>query len=87
MPSPATGAMLHNVSVNAREKTRCAIALGGLVKVKAGSGAWNYRMKYTIVRPNEEKITPIWIRRGLIELSTMSHGCTPLGAFPLIIAR
>jgi len=46
------------------------------VKVKAGSGAWTYRMKDTIVRPNEEKISPKWVRRGVIELSTISNGST-----------
>jgi hypothetical protein len=46
------------------------------VKVKAGSGAWIYRMEDTLVRPNEEKISPKWVRRGLIEFSTMSNGST-----------
>jgi hypothetical protein len=46
------------------------------VKVKAGSGTWTYRRKYTLVRPNEERISPKWVRRGLIEFSTMSNGCT-----------
>jgi len=44
--------------------------------VKAGSGAWTSRMKYTFVQSNEEKISPKWVRRGLIELSTMSNGST-----------
>ena len=46
------------------------------MKVKAGSGAWTYRMEYTIVQSNEEKISLQCIRRGLIELSTMSNGST-----------
>ena len=33
-------------------------------------------MKDTLVRPNEEKISPKEVRRGLIELSTMSNGST-----------
>ena len=44
------------------------LAIGGLVKVKAGSGVRTYRMKDTLVRPNEEKISQKWVRRGLIEL-------------------
>jgi hypothetical protein len=52
------------------------------VKVKAGSGAWTYRMKYTIVQSNEEKTSPKCVRRGLIELSTMSNGSTLLSTIP-----
>jgi hypothetical protein len=47
-----------------------------LVKVKVGTGAWTYRMKYPIVQSNEEKISPKCVLRGLIELSTMSNGST-----------
>jgi hypothetical protein len=43
--SLAVGATLHHLSVNAREKTPCEMAVGGLVKVKAGTGTWAYRMK------------------------------------------
>ena len=49
-----------------------------MVKVKVGTGAWTYRMKYPIVQSNEEKISPKCVLRGLIELSTMSNSCTPL---------
>ena len=34
------------------------MAVGGLVKVKAGRGAWAYRMKYPTVQSNEEKTSP-----------------------------
>jgi hypothetical protein len=76
VPSPAAGAMHTNLSVNAREKTPSEIAVGGLVKVKAGTGVWTYRMKYPTVQSNEEKISSKFVRRGLIELSTISHGST-----------
>jgi hypothetical protein len=46
------------------------------VKVKAGSGVRTYRMKDTLGRPNEEKISQKWVRRGLIELSTISNSST-----------
>jgi hypothetical protein len=77
LPSPASSTMLHHVSVNAREKTPREMAVGGLVKVKAGTSVWTYRMKYPTVESNEEKISSKFVRRGLIELSTMSHGSTP----------
>jgi hypothetical protein len=79
VPSPAAGAMRTNLSVNGREKTPSEIAVGGLVKVKVGTGAWTYRMKYPIVQSNEEKISPKCVLRGLIELSTMSNGSTQKG--------
>src|SRR5260370_11724381 len=53
------------------------MAVGDLVKVKAGTGVWTYRMKYPTVQSNKEKISSKCVRRGLIELSTISHGCTP----------
>jgi hypothetical protein len=37
------------------------------VKVKAGTGAWTYRMKHPIMQSNEEKISPQCVLRGLIE--------------------
>ncbi len=46
------------------------------MKVKAGTGAWTYRMEYPIVQSDEEKISPKCVRRGLIELSTISNGST-----------
>jgi len=52
------------------------LAIGGLVKVKAGSGVRTSRMKDTLVRPNEEKISQKWVRRGLIEFSTISNSST-----------
>src|SRR5258707_3861553 len=54
------------------------------MKVKVSSGAWTFRMKYTIVQSNEEKISPQCVRRGLIELSTMSNGSTQPAAKKLI---
>jgi len=36
-------------------------------------------MKYAIEQWNEEKISPKCVRRGLIELSTMSNGSTSSG--------
>ena len=47
------------------------------MKVKSGSGTWIYKMEYTFVHSNEEKISLQCVRRGLIELSTMSNGSTP----------
>jgi len=41
--------------------------VGGLVKVKSGSGTWIYKMSYTFVHSNEEKISLQCVRRGLIE--------------------
>jgi hypothetical protein len=46
------------------------------VKVKAGPGVWTYRMIYPTVQSNEEKTSSEYVRRGLIELSTMSNGNT-----------
>ncbi len=63
--------MLHHVSVNAREKTPREMAGGGMVKVKAGKGVWTYRMKYPTIQSNEEKMSSKFVRRGLIELSTI----------------
>jgi DNA-binding MarR family transcriptional regulator len=39
------------------------MAMGGLVKVKAGSGVWTGRIKDTLVLPNEVKISSKWVRR------------------------
>jgi hypothetical protein len=78
MPSSAAGAMSNNVRVN-EDRRGLEIAIGGLVKVKAGSGAWTYRMQDTLVRPNEEKISQKFVRRGLIELSTISNSSTAPG--------
>jgi hypothetical protein len=79
--------MRTNVSVNAREKTPSERAGGGLVKVKVGIGAWTYRMKYPMVQSNEEKTSPKYVLRGLIELSTISHGSTHALRMALAQAR
>ncbi len=52
------------------------MAVGSLVKEKADTGACTSRMKYPTVQSNEEKTSQKCVRRGLIELSTMSNGCT-----------
>jgi len=46
--------------------------------VKSGLGVWTYRMKYLTVESKKEKISSKCVRRGLIELSTISHGSTPV---------
>jgi hypothetical protein len=50
--------------------------VGGLVKVKAGTSVWTYRMKYPTVQSNEEKTSSKYVRKGLVELSTMSNSST-----------
>jgi hypothetical protein len=52
------------------------MAVGGLVKVKAGTGVWTDRMKYPTVQSNEEKTSSKCVLKGLVELSTMSNGST-----------
>ena len=47
-----------------------------MVKVKAGTGVLAYGIMYPIMQSNEGKISPQCVLRGLIELSTMSHGST-----------
>ncbi len=48
------------------------------MKVKAGTSVWTYRMKYPTVQSNEEKTSSKCVRKGLVELSTMSNGSTSL---------
>jgi transposase len=52
------------------------MAVGGLVKVKAGTGVWTDRMKYPPVQSNEEKTSSKCVRKGLVELSTIKRGST-----------
>jgi len=52
------------------------MAVGGLVKVKAGTGVWTDRMKYPPVQSNEEKTSSQCVRKGLVELSTIRRGST-----------
>jgi hypothetical protein len=68
--------MLNNVSVNVREKMPREMAGGGLVKVKAGPGVWTYRRKYPPVQSNEEKTSSKYVRKGLVEFSTIKRGST-----------
>ena len=56
------------------------MAGGGLVKEKAGTGVWTYRMKYPTVQSNEEKTSSKCVRKGLVELSTMCNGSTTFGS-------
>jgi hypothetical protein len=53
------------------------MVVGGLVKVKAGTGVWTSRMKHPPVQSNEEKTSSKCVRKGLVELSAMCHGSTP----------
>jgi hypothetical protein len=53
------------------------MAMGGLVKVKAGSGAWTDRREYSLVLSDEETFSPKCVHRGQRELSTISNGSTP----------
>jgi hypothetical protein len=55
----------------------------GLVKVKAGTGVWTYRMKYPAVHSNEKKTSSKCVRKGLVELSTMFNGSISRGIVAL----
>jgi hypothetical protein len=52
------------------------MAMGGLVRVKAGSGAWTDRREYPLVLSDEETFSPKCVHRGQRELSTISNGST-----------
>ena len=52
------------------------------MKVKAGTGVWTYRMKYPTVQSNEKKTSSKCVHKGLVELSTIKRGSTPLCCSP-----